>query len=386
MSRSSWSVASAIAAIYLLSTLPTPLYPIYAEEFGFSPIVLTFVYSVYVVGAVATMFFLGRLGDQIGRRPVTAASLVLAILACVLFLFARSTFWLFPARIVSGLSIALASGVSTAWLVDLTPHRDGQRATRISVIANLLGLALGPFYAGILAQYAPSPLRVSYWVLIAVLVPTVAMVWLTRETREEKPLASASFKPRIGVPKELRSKFFGAAVAAFAVFAVLGFYTALIPGLLSNELHEKNHAVAGGLVFVLFGLGILVNLATPRISAKQGVIVSLWLMIPSLALLLLAEALKSMPLLLVAAAAAGAATGLGYRTSQQAVNEMSPAEKRSEMVSTYLIFCYSGISLPVIGIGLLTKSLGPLLTNSIFAAVVAAASVIALLVERKQDA
>jgi MFS family permease len=386
MSRSTWSVATAIFAIYLLSTLPTPLYPIYAEQFGFSQLGTTLVYSVYVIGSIATMFLFGRLADQVGRRPVTVAALLVGILACVSFLLATSTGWLFRARMLSGLAIALAAGATTAWMVDLTPHRDGRRASRIVVIANLLGLGVGPLYAGMLAEWAPSPLRLPYWVLIAVLAPVAAMTWFTRETKEEKPLREAKLRPRLGVPKELRGRFIGPAVAAFAIFAVLGFYAALIPSVLGNELHERNHAVAGGVVMLLFGFGAALNSATPGIAAKRGIEISLWLMIPALAFLLLAEALRSMAVLLIATAFGGAATGLGYRCSQQAVNEMAPEGKRSEMVSTYQIFCYAGISLPVIGIGMLTAKLGSLRTNSLFAALVAAASIAALLFERRQKA
>src|SRR5207248_9838235 len=59
--------ASAICVSYILSTLPTPLYVIYRQTFQFSQIMLTVIYAVYVVGTVTTMFFLGRLSDQIGR-------------------------------------------------------------------------------------------------------------------------------------------------------------------------------------------------------------------------------------------------------------------------------------------------------------------------------
>ena len=70
-----WIVAAEIAVIYVLSTLPTPIYVIYRQQFHFSEIVLTLIYAAYVIGTVATMFFLGRLSDQVGRRPVVLISL-----------------------------------------------------------------------------------------------------------------------------------------------------------------------------------------------------------------------------------------------------------------------------------------------------------------------
>src|SRR5438045_4995263 len=70
-----WIVAAEIAVIYVLCRLPTPIYVIYRQQFHFSEIVLTWIYAAYVIGTVATMFFLGRLSDQAGRRPVVLISL-----------------------------------------------------------------------------------------------------------------------------------------------------------------------------------------------------------------------------------------------------------------------------------------------------------------------
>jgi hypothetical protein len=51
------------------------------------------------------------------------------------------------------------------------------------------------------------------------------------------------------------------------------------------------------------------------------------------------------------------------------------------MVSTYLMFCYAGVSLPVLGIGLLSAMQTPALADEIFAAVIAAIALIAIAVD-----
>ena len=51
------------------------------------------------------------------------------------------------------------------------------------------------------------------------------------------------------------------------------------------------------------------------------------------------------------------------------------------MVSTYLMFCYAGVSLPVVGIGLLSAMETPALAEEIFAAVIAAIALIAIAVD-----
>lgn len=77
-------VISAIGA-----TLPTPLYVIYQKEFGFSEIVLTLIYGVYITGAISALLFFGRLSDQIGRRRVVIPGLLIAALSTIVFLFAK---------------------------------------------------------------------------------------------------------------------------------------------------------------------------------------------------------------------------------------------------------------------------------------------------------
>ena len=379
-----WAAGAAICVSYILSTLPTPLYPLYEQTFHFSQIVLTVIYAVYVVGTVTAMFFFGRLSDQVGRRLVVLISLGIAAAGALVFAFAQGTWWLFPARILSGLGIALVSGAATAWIVESEPDEDKAAATQIAIGANSLGLAIGSLMAGILAQYAPSPLRLSYLVFIVLLFPVALVIWKTQETvHKPRSLGEASIAPRLAVPREMFGAFVPAAVAAFATFAVLGFYSALLPTLLEKALQNKNHATAGGIVGELFLVGTIAIAVTPRLRAHRGLLIALIALLPSLGFLVAAETARSMSILLIGTAVAGIATALGYRCSLQKVNESAPGDKRSEIVSAYLIACYAGISLPVIGIGLLTKATGPAIADAIFAAFIGLLAVFALIVEWK---
>jgi MFS family permease len=311
-------VAAALATTYALSTLPTPLYVLYQDAFHFSQIMLTLVYAAYVVGTTAAMFFLGRLSDQIGRRPVLLASLGIGAGGALLFVFAASTIWLFPARILSGLAIALASGAATAWIIELHPRQDKAAGTQLAIAANLAGLGLGALLAGLLAQYGPWPLRLSYLAFLALLAPILLLVTTTEPTvRDAKPLGEASLRPRLGVPKGMRGAFIGPALAAVAVFSVLGFYSALTPSLLRDALRNPNHAAAGAIVGELFFVGVFTIAVTRRLSSHRGSLLSLGLLLPSVALLFVCEVLRSLPILLMGTAIAGAATGLGYRCGLQ---------------------------------------------------------------------
>jgi len=381
-SAAMWAVAAEIAGIYVLSTIPTPLYVIYEQEFHFSQIMLTLIYAAYVVGTVSAMFFFGRLSDQIGRRSVVLVSLGIAGVSALVFLTATNTALLFPARILSGLAIALAAGASTAWLVELEPNHDKTTATQVVIAANLAGLGTGALLSGFLAQYAPWPLRLVYIVFIALLVPISIVISKTQKTIEDPvPISKACLRPRLGVPREIRARFISPAVAAFATFAVLGFYSGLVPSLLSRLLSEKNSAIAGGIVGGLFFVGAATVACARNLGNHSGLIISLGLLLPSLALLATAEALHSTAALFIGTAIAGVAASLAYQCSLRAINEIAPQENRAEVVSSYLIACYAGISLPVIGVGVLSKATPPWIADLVFASVIAVLAVVALVVE-----
>jgi predicted MFS family arabinose efflux permease len=90
-----WVATTQIGMLYAGSTLLTPLYRLYREAFGFSPLTLTLIYSAYVLGNLTALLLLGRLSDQLGRRAVNLGAVAIGALATVLFLFASSPAWLF---------------------------------------------------------------------------------------------------------------------------------------------------------------------------------------------------------------------------------------------------------------------------------------------------
>src|SRR5688572_20282300 len=241
------AAAADLACMYMGSTLVTPLYVLYAEEFGFSELTLTLIFAAYSLGNIASLFILGRLSDQIGRRRTALPAIGAAMLATLIFFFAAGTSWLFVARFLSGLAIGMASGAATAWVVDLTRNHKAQRGAAISTGAIFAGLAAAALVSGMLAQYAPAPLKLPFVLYLAVLATLAFFVARTKETVHDRAesVDELSLVPRIGVPREIRARFVSPAVTAFATFAVCGFYAALAPSLLRRDMDVSNLAVSG---------------------------------------------------------------------------------------------------------------------------------------------
>jgi MFS family permease len=100
-------------------------------------------------------------------------------------------------------------------------------------------------------------------------------------------------------------------------------------------------------------------------------LIGLGLMPVGIGLLVWAQALGSLSVLLVATALCGTAAALGYRGSLQLINRMAPADQRAEVVSSYFLAGFCGNALPVIGIGVLSQSVGSRAADAAFGCVVA---------------
>jgi len=330
------AVASLITVGFMGSVVVTPLYALYQRKFGFSKITLTLVYAVYVVGNIVALLVFGQVSDQLGRKRVGLPALGLAAVSALLFLFAQGTAWLYVARLLIGLATGILSGTATAWLAEQYGEQERSSAAFTASAANLLGIALGPLVGGLLAEYAPWPLELRVHL-------------------------------RLGVPRDRLAAFTPPAIAGFVTFALGGLYFALIPTIVIKELHESNIAVGGLLVFELGAVALLVNVLARRLSAAASMTSGLLALLPAVALLVVAQAARSMPVLVVASALAGVVLALGYRGSLQVVTEIAPDDRRAEVVSSYLIAVFIGNAVPVIGVGVLTTLVDPFVATITFA-------------------
>jgi MFS family permease len=375
-------VAAGLGGMFVGATLPTPLYPIYRSSFDFGKLTLTLIYAIYVLGNLAALLVFGRLSDQIGRRLVILPAVGIGALSVVAFLFADGVGWLLAARVLSGLATGLASGAATAWIAELQPEHDRAIAAVTASGANFIGLAVGSLLAGTLADLAPWPLRLSYIVYLGLLLAVGVAVVFPPETVESRAhrWTDLALRPRLGVPVGIRLSFMSPAATAFATFALIGFYAALIPSVLAESLHQSRPLVSGAIVFELFVVATATTVLTGHVASRKAMLGGLALLPPALALLIGVEVKRSMVLLVAAAAVSGVAAALGYRGSLEVVNRISPAYQRSEVVSSYLFAVYAGNSLPVIGIGMLSGMVSSAVAHVIFAVVIAALAAVAFFV------
>ncbi|MGW7265958.1 MFS transporter [Streptomyces sp. NPDC054842] len=340
------------------TTLPTPLYGLYQEKFDFSELTVTVVYAVYAFGVIAVLLAAGNASDTVGRRPVLLWGLGFAAASAVCFLSAEGLGWLYAGRLLSGLSAGLFTGAATAYVMDLAPPGATARATLVATAANMGGLGCGPLLAGVLAEYADWPLYLPFAVHLALVACSAAvLLWLPETVRERRPLKSVR-PQRPGLPPEVRSVFGPAAIASFVGFALFGVFTSVSPAFLAQSLDVRNHAVSGLVVALAFFASTVGQLAVGRVGVSRSLPLGCAVLFAGLALLAGALRWDLLVLVVLSALVGGVGQGLAFRGALSAVAGASPPEHRAAVISTLFVVAYAGISVPVIGVGLLTEPIG----------------------------
>lgn len=360
--RRTWRACLLGGAVFAVgmagTTLPTPLYGHYQDKFGFSELTVTIVYAVYAFAVIGVLLLAGNASDAVGRRPVILAALGCAAVSAVCFLLATSLGWLYAGRLLSGLSAGLLTGAATAYVMELAPRDGAARATLVATAANMGGLGCGPLLAGVLAQYAPWPLYLPFAVHLALVACSAAVVlWLPETVRKRRSLASVR-PQKPSLPPQVRPVFGPAATASFAGFALFGVFTSVSPAFLAESLDERNHAVSGLVVAMAFFASTAGQVAVARVGVSRSLPLGCGLLLVGLALLAGALWWDLLALVVASAVVGGVGQGLAFRAALSAVAEASPADRRAAVISTLFVVAYGGISLPVIGVGVLTGPMG----------------------------
>jgi MFS family permease len=236
------------------TTLPTPLYPLFEQRYEFGALLVTVIFGIYAFGVIGGLILFGNLSDRLGRKPLLGLGLGLSAASALLFLLAGSLVPVYAARVVSGLSAGIFTGTATAYTVDLAPAGRRRLASFVAVFANLGGLGTGTLLSGLLAEWAPDPLRTPFAVDLGLVAVATAGLLLAPETVSR---GGFDFRPqRLGVPPEVRAVFVRAALAGFAGFAVSGVFSSVAPEFLGLGLQQRSPALAGLLVFVLFVMSV----------------------------------------------------------------------------------------------------------------------------------
>lgn len=340
------------------TSLITPLIPIYQEQLGFGDTVVTLFLGCYVVGLVPAMLIMGQVSDRMGRRVVLLGAIGTLAVAQLALITEPPLWGLLGARVIQGVAAGAFFGTCTAFLVDAAPTGRRTFAAGLGSVSVRLGLGLGPGIGGVLAQYAPEPLRLPFELhLVALAMAALLVIFLpeTVRVRSRRPLTL-----RLEVPPAERAVFWRVLVPSGMLFSLFdGVALSLIPVFLVRDLGVDNYALVGAAGFLVLVSGALSQILLPRLRSATAIGCGLvWATMASVGVVVAAP-VGSVGLALVAIAATGAGAGLVFKGGIDLCTQIAPPADRGKLLSSYYVACYlGGFSVPLILVGALGDILG----------------------------
>ena len=381
-------VYSLMTATFANNALST-IYVIYETRFGFSSLSVTAIFATYAVAVLVALLSVGRLSDDIGRKPLLVAGSILLIASTVLFLVASGTVYLFIGRAVMGLSTGTLTAAGAAALVDLEPNHDRQRASLQTTLGFLTGAAFGPLLFGVVAQYLPKPTITPFVIEIVLQIIGFVGVLVLREPATHQLTAMTWRLQRPSVPLPIRRQFVLAGFVVTIGWMMGGIYGSLSGSLDRQLLHVQSHAIAGVVLFVFAFIGGSAQFVFRMRSSRTTMIVGVASSVVGIVIVEGALIAASAPLFLIGTVVAGVGNGLCFIGSLSLVNEIAIAAMRAELVAAYNVVAYFALSLPVVGVGVLANLFGLKTATLLFAGVIVVISsitTVALIRSPRSDA
>jgi MFS transporter len=375
--RVSFFLLASITVSFLAGSLaPTPLYPVYQAEWGFSALTTTEIFGIYALALLGSLLFVGRLSDHVGRRPVLIVATLVQAVVMFIFATANGVGALMLARVVQGIATGAALGAVGAGMLDLNKAR-GPVA---NAVTPPLGTGAGGLLAGLLVHYLPAPTLLVYVVLAIVFVVQALGVSFMAETVMRRAGAVASLKPQFGLPAASQAPMIIAAPVLIAAWSLAGFYASLIPALTRSVFGFDPSLASGIAAFVLAGSAAATVLAlssrAPRTVMAYGAIA----LIAGTAAAMGALGAQSAAGFFAASALAGSGLGAGFQGAMRTVLPTAKAHERAGVLSVVFVVSYLAMAVPAIAAGFFVSHGGALLpTAQHFGFVVEALAAFALL-------
>jgi MFS family permease len=382
-----WSIAVLLLLVLAASGVPSPLYRVYQQEFGFSAGVLTVVFGVYAFALLAALLVVGALSDHIGRRPVLFAALLLQAAGMVIFLLADGVGWLLAARVVQGLSMGALTGSLGAALLDFQ-RSDRPLGALVNSASPGLGLSIGALGAGLLVEFVPDPTTWVFGVLTVALVLAAGGVLLLPESAPRTPGALASLRPQVHVPSAQRRDFLLVLPCLVATWALGGLYLALGPSL-ADEVFAMDGDLAGALlILAMQGTAAIGAVLARRLAGERAMVVGALVFAAGVAGTVASLLTGSVAVFFGAAVVSGLGFGAAFLGAMGTVTRGVAPGERAGLLSSVFVVGYLAYSVPAILAGFAAAEIGLQTAAVVYGAVViglALVTVTGLRLRRRSD-
>ena len=233
----------------------------------------------YLLGYVAAMPLMGRLGDVWGRRRMYAASMLLFMAGSAASALTRNLEWLVAARVAQAVGAGALVPISIAMVADLFPPERRGAPLGIMGAAAEAGGVIGPLWGGLISRFLDWPWV--FWMNIPLGAATLAVMFLLlpRSPRYPAPIdwlgggliaaalaALTLALARVGAPDALFAIYAAVSLIALALF-VLRQQTATAP-LLPVSMFRRVPFSAAAAAHLLVGGAMIIGMVTIPLMAN----------------------------------------------------------------------------------------------------------------------
>lgn len=350
-----WSSAAVLALSLWASGAPSVLYPVYAAEWGLTPVITTSVFGAYPLALLIVLFFFGSLSDTIGRRRSMLLGIGLITIAAIAFALAPNVGFLFLGRILQGVGTGFAIGAASAALVENNYTKNPRLSSTLATISTASGLTLALIVSGALAQLAPLPLVLSFLVLFVLGVVAFALVAMTPDDRGERVpfvFTVPRLAPNIRRPFVLATLSVSIAYGVGALFLSLG-------AQMARQLAGTTDLLVIGLLLGTSSFAIgLTALFLSKVPAHIAILTGGVLSIAGLGVMVATAAGGSVGLFVVWCLVGGVAYSFAFSGGLGLLNRVAPAHHRGATLSLLYLVAYLLQAATAVGAGALATAFG----------------------------
>jgi MFS transporter, DHA1 family, tetracycline resistance protein len=306
-----------------------PLLPLWAEDFGASPLMIGLITASYALMQFIFAPIWGAVSDRHGRRPVILVTLLGSAVGAALLGFAWALWVILLARVLHGIAGA-SYGVAQAYVADLTAPEQRARGMGLIGVAFGLGFIAGP---AIGAVFVVVHERLPFFVASALALVNLALAarWLP----ESLPARVAVRVPRF---RALRRALTGPRLAPLiwltlvATFAFVGM-EATFALFTERRLDFGQGEVAWAFAYVGVLTAVAQGLLVGRVVARHGErrVLLAGLVLTAIGLLALALAFNVVALL-IALVPLAAGSGLVFATTTSLISRQADAAEQGSIL------------------------------------------------------
>lgn len=363
------------------TALISPLYALYKEAWQLQTSDISLIYVVYMGGALCGLLFLGRLPDRVGFRPMMQWGLALSLIGTAISLAAWNMSSLNVGRVIVGVASSMLTTSATVGLSKLSRHGNMQHVAMMTGFLMAFGFGLGPLVGGIIGQWAPSPLVITY-------IPTLFLgaLGLTALCRLKLPdnikpkagprLSLHDILPKLTWPESNTSRAFVLTCCLpFLAFGVFGLYASMAPLFLDKLLPWHGPVVSGTTIALILFASAIVQVLAARLPTHWCGAAGLVSLAASNALLMANLWASSAMLFALGVLLTALGHGMAMLAGMSMINRLATSGNRSGLLATYLVIGYIGSMVPMMGIGWIADHWGIEVAVCTFCTVVIAMAV-----------